>query len=193
MAEVEPGATLLEDEELAELIPGHLATQAALNAWEQANIAEAARWLRSRRHGKTVLRQPFLREVHRRMFNATWRWAGTYRVTGKNLGVPAAIITQSMSDLLTDVEYWCLHHTYTPQESAARFHHRLVTIHPFPHGNGRHARLVTDELLRQLRAKPFTWGAASLEVAHITRQRYLAALKAADQGEFEPLLAFVRS
>ena len=190
MSEDEGGATPLEADELADLIPTHLATQAALNAWEQANIADATRWLRKRRSKETVLSQSFLREVHRRMFNATWHWAGQYRTTGKNLGVPTGLIPQSLSDMLGDVHYWISHDTYAVHETAARFHHRLVTIHPFPNGNGRHARLVTDELLRQLGTAPFSWGATDAGTA---RQRYITALKAADQGEIGLLLAFVRS
>ena len=193
MVEGLDGATPLDEGETAGLIPNHIVTQDALNAWEQVNIAEAARWLRHRRAGTAVLDQQFLREVHRRMFNATWHWAGKYRTTGKNLGIPASLIAQSLSDLLTDAQYWCEHKTYGPDEIGARFHHRLVKIHPFPNGNGRHARLVTDALLHQLGADPFTWGSATVDTAGSAREAYIAALKVADAGDLRPLMAFVRS
>jgi fido (protein-threonine AMPylation protein) len=68
-----------------------------------------------------------------------------------------------------------------------------VVIHPFPNGNGRHARLMTDVLLRRNGVSAFSWGGANLEAAGDARERYLAALRAADAGDFKPLLEFVRS
>lgn len=187
-----PGATPLDPDEARGLIPGHIRTQAELNQWEQANVLEGSTWaLRSR--GRDFLSEGFVRELHRRMFGNTWRWAGTFRTTGKNIGVDSLQIGVKLRDLLNDANYWLEHRTYAVDEIAARFHHRLVAIHPFSNGNGRHARLMTDVLLKRQGAAAFTWGGANLESVGDARDRYLAALRAADAGDYAQLLAFVRS
>ena len=187
-----PGATPLDPDEARGLIPGHIRTQAELNQWEQANVLEGSTWaLRSRE--RDFLSEAFVRELHRRMFGNTWRWAGTFRTTGKNIGVDSTQIVVKLRDLLHDARYWLEHRTYEVDEIAARFHHRLVAIHPFSNGNGRHARLMTDVLLKRRGAAAFAWGGANLETAGDARDRYLAALRAADAGDYAQLLAFVRS
>ena len=135
----------------------------------------------------------FLRELHRRMFSDTWDWAGKFRRTMKNIGVAPELVPERTQNLFRDVQYWLDHHTYAVDEIAARFHHMLVAIHPFPNGNGRHARLMADALLRQVGASPFTWGSASLDAESAIRKRYLRALQAADTGDYAPLLSFVRT
>lgn len=187
-----PGNTPLDPEEAAGLIPVHLATQAQLNEWEQRNILAAYVWAGRRRRGP-VLDIDFLRRLHRKMFDATWRWAGTFRTTGKNIGVPPHEIATGLHDLLKDVEAWIEHDTFSSDEIALRFHHRLVQIHPFPNGNGRHARLATDLLLESLGRPPFSWGLESIDHGGAVRNRYLAALRSADRGDTRPLAAFVRS
>ncbi len=187
------GATPLDPDLLAALIPD-LTTQGELNEWEAQNIAIALRWaLRSRAMWRDLLTVPGLTLLHRRMFDQTWRWAGKFRTADTNIGVPwhqAAPMTQSLCD---DARYQVENAVYPWEELAARFHHRLVAIHPFPNGNGRHARLATDLLLSQNGQPIFTWGSASLTSDSTTRQQYLTALREADRGGFERLLRFVRS
>lgn len=127
------------------------------------------------------------------MFGRVWKWAGTYRRTGKNIGVDAYRISMEPRQLLDDVRYWIEHDTYLPDEIAARFHHRLVWIHLFPNGNGRHARTATNLLLKTLGQPRFTWGRKNLVDANETRQAYVDALRKADHHDYEPLLNFVRS
>jgi len=184
--------TPLDPDEAEGLIPDHIQTVGELNLWEQTNILRAEEWAFSRRR-KDVLEVPFLRELHRRMFEETWAWAGTFRTTGKNIGVPAHEIAASLHDLLNDVNYWLEHGTYPLDEIAARFHHRLVAIHPFPNGNGRHGRLMADLLLRNRGAEPFTWGRGDLQAPGRSRELYLKALQAADSDDIGPLLQFARS
>ncbi len=187
-----PGATPLDPDEVRGLIPMHIRSQAELNQWEQANILDGSAWaIRSRE--QAVLSERFVRELHRRMFGNTWRWAGTFRTTGKNIGVDATQIAVQLRELLENVRYWIEHQTFPLDEIAVRFHHRLVVIHPFPNGNGRHARLMIDVLLRRYGAKAFSWGGSNLETAGGARDRYLTALRAADTGDFAELLAFVRT
>jgi Fic-DOC domain mobile mystery protein B len=127
------------------------------------------------------------------MFGEVWRWAGSYRTSARNIGVDAWRIPEEVALLLDDARYWVEHETYPIDEIGIRFHHRLVTIHPFPNGNGRHARLAADVLLESLGAPPFTWGIDRDEDSAQLRNEYIAAILAADDGDIEPLLAFARS
>ena len=184
-------ATPLSEEEREGLIPSYITLRGELNEAEQANILEAQEWAFGRK--RNVLDERFLNNLHRRMFGNVWRWAGQYRHTGKNVGVDAYRIPLELRQLIDDCQFWIEHETYVPDEISARFHHRLVWIHPYPNGNGRHARLATDLLLRTLGREPFSWGSANLVDPGQTRAQYVAALRAADRHEFQMLLAFVRS
>ena len=187
-----PGATPLDADELASLIPGHITTQGELNEWEQLNILQGDTWAHKQQR-KDLLDEAFLRQLHRRMFGETWRWAGEFRRSDKNIGVDWLKIGVELRQLLDDVRFQIEHTSYPPDEIAVRFHHRLVSIHPFPNGNGRHARLMADLLAERLGQPRFTWGSQSLTDANDTRRRYIAALQAADARDIAPLLAFARS
>jgi Fic-DOC domain mobile mystery protein B len=187
-----PGATPLDPDEAAGLIPGHITTQEQLNEWELANILEGERWAFSRKR-KDLLTLRFVRLLHRRMFASTWRWAGVFRKTGKNIGIDPVQIAPELKKLCDDVAYQIEHRSYPIDEIAARFHHRLTWIHPFPNGNGRFSRTMADLLLLQNGAPRFTWGAGDLVTEGGARQRYIQALRAADGRDYAPLLEFVRS
>jgi Fic-DOC domain mobile mystery protein B len=193
MSDHPEAATPIAPDEAAGLIPPHIRTQAELNEWEQTNILEGERWALRRGSRADPLTDGFVRELHKRMFGSTWRWAGTFRSSDKNIGVDWRQVGVQLKNLLDDTRYRVAHDTYPLDEIAARFHHRLVGIHPFPNGNGRHARLMTDVLLARRGTAPFSWGRGDLVHAGAARDRYLAALRAADRGEIGPLLAFVRS
>lgn len=185
-----PGATPLDADELANLIPGHITTQGELNEWEQLNIAQGEKW--AHRQRKEILDEIFVRRLHRQMFGETWRWAGSFRKSDKNIGVDWLRIGVELKQLLDDARYQIEHSSFPADELAIRFHHRLVAIHPFPNGNGRHARLMADLLVMHLGRPRFTWGSASLVDPNETRQRYIKALQAADARDIAPLLAFAR-
>ena len=187
-----PGATPLDPDEQAGLIPKHLTLKRELDEFEQANILEAEAWA-SRRRSRNVLSEAYVRELHKRMLKKTWKWAGTFRTTEKSIGVDPARIAVDLRNLLEDVKAWQEFGTYPLEEQAVRLHHKLVLIHPFPNGNGRHARLLTECFLRFHGAEPFTWGSASLNHASDTRSAYIAALQAADNHDLAPLLQFVRT
>lgn len=186
------GATPLTAEELEGLIPAHITTRGELNAWEARNVLKAEQWLLARRRDD-ILTPTFARRLHQRMFDETWKWAGTFRTTEKSIGVDPAQIAPKLADLCADVTAQLAHKSLPPDEIAARFHHRLVSIHPFANGNGRHARLMTDLLLTQNGAARFVWGEDSLIAEGEVRTRYITALRAADARDYAPLLAFVRS
>jgi Fic-DOC domain mobile mystery protein B len=126
------------------------------------------------------------------MFDQTWKWAGQYRRTERNIGIPVQEIREKLVALFGDVRYWIANQTFSPDEIAVRFHHRLVAIHPFPNGNGRHARLMADLFLMKLGRPAFTWGSRELVRQGEARARYLDAVRAADNGDMQPLLEFVR-
>lgn len=184
--------TPLSEEELEGLIPSYITFRHELNAVEQENILEAQQWAFRLKH-KNLLEERFLRNLHKRMFGKVWKWAGTFRKTTKNIGVAAWDIQVGLRTLLDDTHFWVENETFPIDEIAARFHHRLVFIHPFPNGNGRHARLATDLLLAQLGQPCFSWGRTSLAALSETRKEYVTALRDADRGDFTGLLAFVRS
>jgi Fic-DOC domain mobile mystery protein B len=184
-------ATPLTEEEREDLILSYITLRSELNEAEQANILEAEEWAFSRK--RDVLDERFLKNLHKRMFGRVWKWAGTFRQSEKNIGVDAYQIPVELRKLLEDCRYWIEHGTYEPDEIAARFHHRLVLVHPFPNGNGRHARTAADLLLVNLGRPRFTWGRANLVDAGETRDSYIAALQAADNHDNAPLLTFVRS
>jgi Fic-DOC domain mobile mystery protein B len=187
------GQTPLDPDEKAGLIPGHIETKGALNDWEQENILQTTRWLR-RAKITEVLTESFCRDLHRRMFNKTWKWAGTFRMSDKNIGCDWPLVAVKLKQLLGNAQYWVENDTFPADELAARFHHALVFIHPFPNGNGRHSRMMADALLKQLGRPVFSWGSgANLIIANEVRARYLAALRAADKNDFTVLLTFVRS
>lgn len=184
-------ATPLEPDERSQLIPTYVMTQAQLNEAEQIGITNADQWAFARR--RDVLSESFLLNLHKRMFGTVWKWAGDLRTTERNIGVPALKIGVELRALLDDARYWIEHATYPPDEIAVRFHHKLVWIHPFPNGNGRHARMAADLLAVALGRPRFTWGSANLVEPAATRAHYVAALRAADRHDLAPLLAFARS
>jgi len=184
-------ATPLTPEEMRDLIPAHIAYRRELNEAEQENIVLAQAWALSRR--RDVLSEKFVKDLHRRMLGDVWRWAGKFRTSARNIGIDYWQIPVALRQLLDDAKAWIEYGTYAPDEIAVRFHHRLVQIHPFPNGNGRHARLMADLLAMQLGRERFSWGRGSLRTAGAARARYVEALRAADDHDIAPLLVFARA
>jgi len=187
------GATPLDVDETNGLIPFHITTQSHLNEWEAANILKAERWLFSKKNHDNFLTIDFTKLLHKKMFDETWKWAGTFRHTARNIGVDASKITTELKNLLDDTIFQIIHNTYSIDEIAYRFHHRLVWIHPFPNGNGRHARMMTDLLLIETDQQRFSWGRKKLEAEGPTRSKYIEALRSADKQDYAALARFVRS
>ena len=184
-------ATPLTPEEMRDLIPAHIAYRRELNEAEQENIVRAQEWALSRR--RDPLSEKFVKDLHRRMLGDVWRWAGKFRASARNMGIDYWQIPVALRQLLVDAQAWIEYGTYAPDEIAVRFHHRLVQIHPFPNGNGRHSRLMADLLAMQLGRERFSWGRGSLRTAGAARARYVEALRAADDHDIAPLLVFARA
>ena len=184
-------ATPLTPEEMRDLIPAHIAYRRELNEAEQENIVRAQEWALSRR--RDPLSEKFVKDLHRRMLGGVWRWAGKFRTSERNIGIDYWQIPVALRQLLDDAKAWIEYNAYPPDEIAVRFHHRLVQIHPFPNGNGRHARLMADLLAMQLGRERFSWGRGSLRTAGAARARYVEALRAANDHDIGLLLAFARA
>ena len=187
------GATPLDPNEIEGLIPTHITKREELDRWEQDNINEALAWVEDKKP-KDVLDEKFMKQLHQKMFCNVWKWAGTFRRSDKTIGVEWFKIPIDLKQLCDDAEYWIEHQTFPEDEIAARFHHRLVFIHLFPNGNGRHARLIADIILEYLFNKPpFTWGSTNLAVTGQDRQKYIESLVAADRSDYRLLMDFVRA
>lgn len=185
------GATPIDPDEAAGLVPTHITTQAELNAWEEANIVSGEMW--AFRLKSALLDEGFLRALHLKMFDQTWRWEGKFRSSNKTIGVDSHQIAVRLRDLLDNTTYQIDHKAFGADEQAIRLHHQLVWIHPFPNGNGRHSRLMADLLITQLGGKRFSWGQSPLTLETDNRTSYLSALRAADAGSYADLIGFARS
>lgn len=190
------GKTPLDEDESEGLIPAHITKRAELNEWEAENIRAAMVWAGART--PDMLDEKALRTLHKKMFERTWRWAGKYRTSNTSIGPYAwQEVPRLVQDLLanTKAQYKATEHSPNEVDAvAARFHHQLVLIHPWPNGNGRHAREATDLLLRRWGRPAFSWGAAAARLGYDeVRGQYLRALRAGDGGNFELLMQFVRS
>jgi Fic-DOC domain mobile mystery protein B len=185
-------ATPLDPDEATGLIATHVTDRQELDTVELANIMRGEEWASSNRH-RDLLSSDFIRTLHRRMFDETWNWAGQYRSTEKNIGVAPESIATAVHQLCEDTRAQLSHRALELDEIVARFSHRLVSIHPFANGSGRHSRLMANLLLVHLGAPGFTWGSNDLQHPGEARKRHLEALRRADSGDFAPLLAFVRS
>ena len=191
-----PGATPLDPNETAGLIPNYITTQGELNELEGKNIENALLWLGQKKR-TDILNTTFALDLHKQMFGDVWKWAGKQRTSNKNIGVMSEQIMNQLGLLFSDTRHWIENQTFSWDEIGVRFHSRLVGIHIFPNGNGRHARLMADVLLEINNLTPFTWGANinsnPVDIEGPTREAYISALKEADLGNFDPLLKFVRA
>jgi len=187
------GATPLDPDDMEGLKHPHIETRGELDQLEQQNIQDGFVWLNKQRKFKDYLSEDFLLELHKRMLGDVWSWAGNFRHSDKNIGVDHLVVGVELKKLLDDVRYWIEHKTYGREEFAARLHHRLVLIHPFPNGNGRHARIMTDVILeRVLNVAPVNWG-SDLGADGEHREAYINALQAADRNDYQSIIQFVSS
>jgi Fic-DOC domain mobile mystery protein B len=189
------GQTPLDEEEIEGLLIPAIATRGELDEFEQQNIENSIQWTMSRSFKpEFVFTEDFMRLLHKKMYGDVWSWAGEFRKTNKNIGVDRLQIPTDLRYLLDDAKYWHENNTFSSDEIAIRFKHRIVQIHCFPNGNGRHSRLIADIIIEKIYQRPvFTWGAKNLTAEGVARNEYIKALRAADKGDYLLLLAFARS
>ncbi len=189
------GQTPLEEEEKEGLKIKTITTQAELDEFEQLNIEKAVEWtIHANLKPEKILTEKFVKSLHKRMYGDVWKWAGEFRKTEKNIGIPWIHITVELKNLLDDTKYWIAHNTYAPEEIAIRFKHRIVSIHCFPNGNGRHSRMIADIIMESIFDKEvFPWHQSNMVRADEIRKEYINSLKEADNGNINPLLEFAKN
>ncbi len=189
------GQTPLDEEEKEGLRITTIATREELDEFEQYNIEKAIQWIYSRKLKKEqLLSEKFIKELHKKMYGDVWRWAGKFRTSEKNLGVASYKIATELKILMEDCLFWIENNTFESVEIAVRFKHKLVSIHCFANGNGRHSRLMADLIIEKIFDKPvFSWGGNSLVRQTDTRNSYIKAVKLADNNELQPLIEFAQS
>ena len=189
------GQTPLDEDEKEGLLIPTIVTRGELDEFEQQNIEKAIAWSLTRNfRAKDIFTEAFVKNVHKRMYDDVWAWAGEFRKTKKNIGVNSWQVAVELKNLLDDAMYWTNKNIFPPDEIALRFKHRIVRIHCFPNGNGRHSRLIADIIIEKIYNQPiFSWGATNLSPQGDMRAAYLKAIKAADNQDYSLLLAFARS
>ncbi|MHB8579410.1 MAG: mobile mystery protein B [Ignavibacteriaceae bacterium] len=188
------GQTPLDEDEKEGLKIPTITTRKELDEFEQLNIEKAVEWSLTRKINlESILTEKFVKDLHIRMFDDVWTWAGEFRKSNKNIGVDKFQISIELRNLFDNCKYWIKEKTFTEDEIAVRFSHRMVSIHPFPNGNGRHSRLIADILISHGFGKDvFSWGRTNLTSKSKTRTKYLSALHAADEGNYQSLIKFAR-
>lgn len=194
--EYKDGQTPLDEAEKEGLLISTITTHGELDEHEQLNIEKAVKWAmqgRARLKPKQILSEDFIKSLHKRMLGDVWAWAGEFRKSEKNIGVKWVKISTELKSLLNDTMYWIENKTYDPDEIAIRFKHRLVNIHCFPNGNGRHSRIMADIIIESIFDKEgFTWNHSNMVKADETRKKYISAIREGDKGNIIPLVEFAR-
>jgi len=188
------GQTPLDEDEKDGLLIPTITNRGELDEFEQLGVEKANEWLLPKNFSLSkILSEEFVKELHNKMFGDIWKWAGEFRRTNKNIGVDKFMIGMELKNLLDDCNYWIEKKIFSEDEIAVRLSHRMVLIHPFANGNGRHSRLIADVLVTKWFSKPyFTWGSVNLTKEGEARTKYLEALRAADQNDYKPVIEFAR-
>jgi Fic-DOC domain mobile mystery protein B len=188
------GQTPLSEEEKEGLKIKSITTQGELDEFEQLNIEKAVEWtIHTNLKPERILTEKFVKDLHKKMYGDVWKWAGEFRKSDKNIGVKWIQIGVELKNLIDDTKYWITNNTFSPEEISIRFKHRIVAIHCFPNGNGRHSRMMADIIIESIFGKElFSWYNSNMVNANETRKEYITALRKADNGNITPLIEFAR-
>lgn len=186
------GQTPINEEEKEGLKIKSITTQRELDEFEQLNLEKALEWtIHANLKPEKILTEKFIKDLHKKMYSDVWKWAGSFRKTDKNIGIKWPLIGLELKTLIDDTKYWIDNKTYSPEEIAIRFKHRIVAIHCFPNGNGRHSRMMADIIIESIFGKDvFSWQSSNMVKADEKRKEYISALRAADNGNIQPLIKF---
>jgi Fic-DOC domain mobile mystery protein B len=189
------GQTPLDEGEKEGLKIKTITTQGELDEFEQLNIEKAVEWtINSNLKPEKILTEKFVKDLHKKMYGDVWKWAGEFRRSEKNIGIDWTQIGIELKNLLDDTNYWIENNTFSQEEVAIRFKHRIVSIHCFPNGNGRHSRMMADIIIESIFGKEiFSWHQSNMIKADETRKEYINALRKADNGNVEPLIEFAKN
>jgi Fic-DOC domain mobile mystery protein B len=193
--EYEDGQTPLSEEEKDGLLIKTITTHGELDEHEQLNIEKAIEWtIKTKFKKDQILTEKFIKALHKKMLGNVWSWAGEFRKSEKNIGVPWVKIGVELRVLLEDTKYWIENKIFSNEEIAIRFKHRLVNIHCFPNGNGRHSRIMADIIMESiLGSEPFSWNQSNMVKADQTRKNYINAIREGDNGNIQPLIDFAKN
>jgi Fic-DOC domain mobile mystery protein B len=188
------GQTALSEEEKEGLKIKSITTQGELDEFEQLNIEKAIEWtIHTNLKPEKILTEKFVKDLHKKMYGDVWKWAGEFRKTDKNIGIKWTLIGLELKKLIDDTKYWIKNETYSPEEISIRFKHRIVAIHCFPNGNGRHSRVLADIIIESIFGKePFSWHKSNMVKDDKIREEYITVLKKADNGNIIPLIKFAK-
>lgn len=189
------GQTPLNEEEKDGLKIKSITTQGELDEFEQLNIEKALEWtIHTNLKPERILTEKFVKDLHKKMYGDVWKWAGEFRKSDKNIGIKWIQISVELKNLIDDTKYWIANNTFSPEEISIRFKHRIVAIHCFPNGNGRHSRMMADIIIECIFGKElFYWHNSRMVNADETRKKYITALRNADNGNINPLIEFAKS
>ena len=189
------GQTPLDEEEKEGIKIKLITTQVELDEFEQLNIEKAVEWtIHTKIKPEKILTEKFVKNVHKRMYGDVWKWAGEFRKTEKNIGIPWTQIGIELKILLDDTRYWIENKTFSSEEIAIRFKHRIVSIHCFPNGNGRHSRMMADIIMESIFGNEiFSWNQSNMVKANEIRYQYIKALRKADNGNYKQLIEFAKN
>lgn len=189
------GQTPLNEEEKEGLKIKSITTQGELDEFEQLNIEKAVEWtIHTNLKPERILTEKFVKDLHKKMYSDVWKWAGEFRKSDKNIGIKWMQIGVELKNLIDDTKYWIANNTFSPEEISIRFKHRIVAIHCFPNGNGRHSRMMADIIIESIFSKKlFSWHNSNMVNADETRKEYIVSLREADNGNINPLIEFARN
>lgn len=189
------GQTPLDEDEKEGLKIKTITTQGELDEFEQMNIEKAVEWtINLNLKPEKILTEKFVKDLHKKMYDDVWKWAGEFRRSEKNIGIAWTQIGIELKNLLDDTKYWIEKNTFSQEEIAIRFKHRIVSIHCFPNGNGRHSRMMADIIMESIFGKEiFSWHQSKMVRADETRKEYINALREADNRNVEPLIEFAQN
>jgi len=190
--EYEYGQTPLSEEEKEGLLIKTITTKKELDEFEQLNIEKAIEWtIHTKLKKDKILSEKFIKDLHKKMYGDVWKWAGEFRKSEKNIGIAWIHIGIELKNLIDDAKYWIENETFPTKEISIRFKHRIVLIHCFPNGNGRHSRMMADIIMESIFGKEiFTWHQSNMVKADETRKKYITTLREADNGNIKPLIEF---
>jgi len=184
------GQTVLSPVEKKGLKLTHISNMKELDEAEQMNINEGLLWLQGQK-SEDYISEDFFQKLHLKLFGKVWRWAGVYRHTNKNIGIDYWKVPREMNGFVENANYWLKNKSYPDwPEFLAHFHHKLVFIHPFPNGNGRFSRIVTNHLCKMNQHEAPTWQ-AHLE-PKVRRGHYIKSLREADDKQYSKLIDFFK-
>lgn len=189
------GQTPLDEDEKLGLKIKSITTQGELDEFEQLNIEKAIEWtIHTNLKPEKILTEKFIKDMHKRMYGDVWKWAGEFKKSNKNIGIEWSQIGIDLKMLTDDIHYWIENRTFGQEEIAIRFKHRIVAIHCFPNGNGRHSRMMADIIMESIfKSKAFSWRESNMVKANETRKEYITALREADGGNLNPLIEFAKN